>query len=138
MSEVRTLGADEGSLLVRTDFSDNEAWATLIRDAAKPYGPNGFMATFTPIDDRTFEGMGAEGLSVHGGDAFFVFAADQQSMHGPDRTLLVVDRLHDRGQSFRVAVDHAHSVENNLSLFNMDFFEFARAVGEDGVFRGFG
>jgi hypothetical protein len=28
-------------------------------------------------------------------------------------------------------------VENNLSLFNMDFFEFADAVEADGVFRGF-
>ena len=28
-------------------------------------------------------------------------------------------------------------MENNLSLFNMDFFEFADAVDDDGVFRGF-
>jgi hypothetical protein len=28
-------------------------------------------------------------------------------------------------------------VENNLSLANMDFHEFADNVGADGVFRGF-
>jgi hypothetical protein len=29
------------------------------------------------------------------------------------------------------------SVENNLSLSNMGFEEFAESVDEDGVFRGF-
>jgi uncharacterized protein DUF6924 len=29
-------------------------------------------------------------------------------------------------------------VENNLSLANMDFEEFADSVDADGVFRGFG
>jgi hypothetical protein len=28
-------------------------------------------------------------------------------------------------------------VENNLSLVNMDFVEFAESVDPDGVFRGF-
>jgi hypothetical protein len=28
-------------------------------------------------------------------------------------------------------------VENNLSIANMDFEEFADAVGPDGIFRGF-
>jgi hypothetical protein len=28
-------------------------------------------------------------------------------------------------------------IENNLSLANMDFEEFAEAVDPDGVFRGF-
>jgi hypothetical protein len=31
----------------------------------------------------------------------------------------------------------AWSVENNLSLANMDFEEFANAVDVDGLFRGF-
>jgi hypothetical protein len=29
------------------------------------------------------------------------------------------------------------SIENNLSIANMDFAEFADSVNEDGVFRGF-
>lgn len=134
---VQEFEADAGSLLVRTDFSDDAAWETLVADATKPYGPDGFMAYFVPVDDRAFEGMSAEELSTHDGDAYFVFAADGESMGGPERTLLVVDRLHDRGRSFRVVLPHAHGVENNLSLFNMDFFEFANAVDADGVFRGF-
>jgi hypothetical protein len=29
------------------------------------------------------------------------------------------------------------SVENNLSIANMDFIDFAESVDEDGIFRGF-
>lgn len=134
---VQKLEADAGSLLVRTDFSDDAAWEALLTEATKPYGPDGFIAYFAPVDDEAFEGMGAEELSTHEGDAYYVFAADAGSMRGSDRTLLVVDRLHDRGRWFRVTLDAAHGVENNLSLFNMDFFDFADAVGSDGVFRGF-
>jgi hypothetical protein len=38
---------------------------------------------------------------------------------------------------FRVVPQEMWAVENNLSLGNMDFKEFADAVGQDGVFRGF-
>jgi hypothetical protein len=38
---------------------------------------------------------------------------------------------------FRVIPSQMWSVENNLSIANMDFFEFADAVGDDGIFRGF-
>jgi len=136
-SMVRRFEADQGSLLVRTDFSDDAAWRALVDDATKPYGPDGFVAHFVPVDDRDLEGMGAEELASHAGDAYVVFAADGASMHGSERTLLVVDRLHERGRSFRVKLAEAHAVENNLSLFNMDFFEFVDAVDADGVFRGF-
>ena len=132
------LDAGAGSLLIRTDFSDDEAWQRLVVDAARPYGADGFMANFAPVSDRTFEGLLAEDLANLDGDALVVYAADRASMHAPERTLLVVDRLHDRGRWFRVTLEAAWSVENNLSLFNMDFFEFADAVDDDAVFRGFG
>ena len=41
------------------------------------------------------------------------------------------------GRTFRVIPSEMWSVENNLSIANMDFAEFADAVDEDGVFRGF-
>ena len=134
---TRSLDANAGSLLIRTEFSDDRAWARLLVDAARPYAPEGFTATFVPISDRAYEGLRAEELARLDGDALVLYAADRLSMHGPERTLLVVDRLHDRGRWFRVTLEAAWSVENNLSLANLDFFEFANAVDDDGVFRGF-
>ena len=40
-------------------------------------------------------------------------------------------------QTFRVIPSELWSVENNLSLANMDFEEFAGAAGAEGVFLGF-
>ena len=128
--------ADEGSLLVRTDFSDDEAWKRLLLDVARPHGPDRFTANFVPIDDKTYEGMTAAQLAAVDGEAHVIYAADSLSMVGGDRSLLVVDRLHDPGRSFRCSLQAAWAVENNLSLFNMDFFEFADAAVGDGVFRG--
>lgn len=132
-----TFDANVGSLLVRTDFSDDHAWLALVADASRPYRPDGFMATFIPIDDRAYEGMLPEDLANVDGDALVVYAADGSSMRGLDRTLLVVDRNHERGRWFRVTLDSAWGVENNLSLSNMDFIEFAGAVDDGRVFRGF-
>jgi hypothetical protein len=51
--------------------------------------------------------------------------------------VLVIDLREDRGRHFRAVTSHVHSIENNLSIANMDFFEFADNVEIDGVFRGF-
>ena len=49
---------------------------------------------------------------------------------------LVVDLFHGR-PPFRVIVSELWAIENNLNLANMDWEEFAEAVGDDGIFRGF-
>jgi hypothetical protein len=41
------------------------------------------------------------------------------------------------GREFRAIPTAVQSIENNLSIANMDFEDFAEAVDEDGVFRGF-
>lgn len=125
------------SPLVRTDFSDEQAWERIVIDASRPSDPDGFTAHLVPIDDRAFEGSGPADLAKIDGNSSVIFAADHESMCGAERTLLVVDRMRERGRSFRVTLETTWSVENNLSLGNMDFFEFADAAHEDGVFRGF-
>ena len=52
--------ADAGSLLVRTDFADDEAWERLLVRVSRLYGPDGFMAYFVAVDDSVHVGMGAE------------------------------------------------------------------------------
>jgi hypothetical protein len=49
----------------------------------------------------------------------------------------VIDALDEPGRTFRVVPSELWAVENNLSLSNMDFEEFAEAVDGDGVFRAF-
>ncbi|WBC08931.1 hypothetical protein [Micromonospora sp. WMMA1947] len=54
----------------------------------------------------------------------------------PD-TPCALDLVHEPGRWFRVLPAEMWSVEDNLSIGNMDFFEFADAADPDGVFRGF-
>jgi len=54
-----------------------------------------------------------------------------------EHPILVVDLWETPGRTFRVIPARMWSVENNLSLANMDFHEFAESAGADGVFRGF-
>ncbi|MFF1519862.1 DUF6924 domain-containing protein [Streptomyces sp. NPDC058305] len=46
-------------------------------------------------------------------------------------------RQGERGRGVRVVAVQLWSIENNLSGANMNSEEFAGAVDEDGVFRGF-
>jgi hypothetical protein len=58
-------------------------------------------------------------------------------MSQPEYPLLVVDLLEERGRQFRAVAAAVASIDNNLSIANMGFEEFAGAVDDDGVFRGF-
>lgn len=134
---MQKLPASDDSLLVRTDFSDEEAWQSLCREVQQPVGE--FQASMRFVNDRAFEGASVGELVDRGIDAgkSFLLVADRRAMGRPEHQVLAIDILHDPGCSFRFVPSVAWSVENNLSLANMDFAEFARAVGEDGVFRGF-
>src|SRR5688500_2567037 len=127
----------DASLLVRTDFSDDDAWETLVAAAGAAYGPDQFSAGFAPISDPSLDGFTPADLAELPGSASVVFAADATSMLGPEKTLLVIARDEEPGRFFRVVLSEAWGPENNLRLANMDFVEFAEATDADGVFRGF-
>jgi hypothetical protein len=50
--------------------------------------------------------------------------------------LLVVDLYVERGRQFRAVAAQIAPIDNNLSIANMDFEEFAELVDDLGVFRG--
>jgi len=66
-----------------------------------------------------------------------MFMIDHIALSQPDYPILVVDLYTELGRTFRVIPAEMWGIENNLSIANMDFEEFADAVDSDGVFRGF-
>jgi len=70
-------------------------------------------------------------------DHTFIIVADQMAVSHPNHPLLVLDLYERSGQEFRAIPSQIQSIENNLSVANMDFEEFAEAADEDGIFRGF-
>jgi len=133
------LPRSNSSLLVRTDFTSNDAWQQ-VSGEAQWENEDGFRAHVEPVSDPAFDRTGWEEIkaAVPAGDrkAMVLFVADSTALTAPDNPVLVVDLFHGR-PPFRVIVSELWAIENNLNLANMDWEEFAEAVGDDGIFRGF-
>jgi hypothetical protein len=137
---MKPLPRSLAALVVRTDFSDDEAWEA-VGAAILRLTEEGFGAQVEFVDDATYRGATKEqflGL-VPGGDQrpFFFMIVDEVTVRSPEHPILVVDLWREPGREFRAVPAAVQAVENNLSIANMDFAEFAGAVDEDGIFRGF-
>jgi hypothetical protein len=127
------------ALVVRTDFSADDAWDAL-RVALYLPSRDGFLANVALVDDRRYEGLTLEpALDLLPADYRhpLLVLADSVAVASTELPLLVVDLRGERGRCVRVVAAELWSIENNLSGANMDLKEFADAVGDDGVFRGF-
>jgi uncharacterized protein DUF6924 len=135
---VKYLPDSANAIVVRTDFSDAEAWDTVCAEIRKPSGD--FRAYVDFVSDPEFEGVEVERLpSLIAPDKYrsFIFLVDRMTLSDPEHPVLVVDLLEEPGRTFRVIPHEMWSVENNLSLANLDFQDFYDSVDSDGIFRGF-
>ena len=125
------------SLLIRTDFSDNDAWDELCDSVQSPQY-EGFRAMVEIIDDKAHSGLSlTEILLLLPKEPMrsFVFVADRRAIADADHPILVAAVLDEPTQTFRVTARDGWSVENNLRLANSDFAEFVDNVDSDGIFR---
>lgn len=138
---MRITPTDPGTpMLIRTDFTDGQAWQR-VADAALAPSSHGFRAQLELVDDPCDEGLTVEQAVAAlpaGQGPFLTFLADPITITDPEHPIVVVDLGWEPGRHFRVAPAAMWSVENNLSLSNMDWEDFAASVDADGVFRGFG
>ena len=128
----------QDSIVLRTDYSDPQAWDDLCAEIGKPVGSVRARVSF--VSDVEYAGRTVEQLVAALGDnpyQPFLFVTDSETFSNPERSLLVVDLWGEPGRTFRVVPSEVQSVQDNLSIANMDFEEFAEAVDRDGVFRGF-
>ncbi|MBM7508569.1 hypothetical protein JOE61_002383 [Nocardioides salarius] len=157
LDRIARLFADGPMPLIRTDFSADAAWHRVVEEVSREVDLVGDGDAYTPnleaISDTGFDSISAEILASawprehHG----YVIFADHRSMRearsGGELTVVFVDLSADEedeeefgwvfGQAFRCIASEVASIEANLSIANMDFPDFAGAVHDDGVFRGF-
>jgi hypothetical protein len=137
---LRSLPISSSSLLVRTDFTSDEAWEQ-VRDDALRENEDGFRAYVEPVSDPAFEhttwAAVRAAVPSHAEGASVLFIADHTTLSSPDRPVLVVDLLDKDLTPFRCVPSELWGVDNNLNLANMDWADFADEVDNDGVFRGF-
>ncbi|MCW2918443.1 MAG: hypothetical protein JWN52_6511, partial [Actinomycetia bacterium] len=122
--------------VVRTDFSDPAAWEA-IRVTIETPNEDGFAAYAEFLDDPAHTGATVDELLALDPPGDLLAVVDHDTVASPEMPLLVVDLHEERGRRFRMVATEFWGIENNLSIANMFFSEFADSVDDDGVFRGF-
>ncbi len=140
------------SLVIRTDFAHQQEWTAIQAAIVEPQTEEGCTAFVEFIDDRAYEGTTPSQLLEmvpSDTDHAVAFLVDAKALAHPDQPILVVnlydyvEGLMDQGKgpqygaSFRVVPSEMWSVQNNLTISNMDWEDFADNADGDGVFRGF-
>ncbi|GAA1961191.1 hypothetical protein GCM10009754_35040 [Amycolatopsis minnesotensis] len=128
--------------LVRTDFSDDGAWAATCQRATAVRHSNGLTvhSGVEPVDDIRFEGLTAAQLVQRipaGAKWSLLLAADRLTMTSPERAVLVIGLDDDtHGETFRATPMAAREAEVNVSLLaNMDWESSADNADDDGIVR---
>jgi hypothetical protein len=136
-----TVPASEVPLVIRTDFSDQEAWEAC-RSVIETPSTEGPSAIVEFLDDPSYRDITVQQFLELGREEedarTFLLLTDRQTLASDEYPILVLELAEEgRGRTFRVVADELWGVAANLDMANMDFEEFADAVDEDGVFRGF-
>ncbi|WP_051153166.1 DUF6924 domain-containing protein [Nocardia niigatensis] len=130
------------SLLLRTDFTDDAAWAQTLAAVIASYDED-TVTGLTPIDDSAFAGLTLDELAELIDGQTYVFLADTTTMTDSEHPILAVDTSDEDTRGgypvFRMAPSAMAEVEVNLFLANVDFGDFADNLGDDDrVYRGVG
>ncbi len=128
--------------VIRTDYENQTAWLAICAILRAPVylGTYAFYANLDIVEDSDYRDLTDQELVTMGSDEYdhsFFMIVDKTAITNPDFPILVVDLHEPRGCSFRAIPSAVQGIENNLSVANMGFEEFANAVDADGIFRNF-
>jgi hypothetical protein len=125
--------------VLRTDFSDRESWEAVRAVIASP-NDNGFKANAEFVDNPACRDLTTrEVFALVPADHRYRLLAvvDETTIGSGEMPLLVIDLQERPPREIRVIATEFWSIENNLTLGNMNFEDFAGTVHADGIFRGF-
>jgi hypothetical protein len=97
------------------------------------------------VEDRSLAGLDETAITAAYPRAYprgyrhpVLFVVDAVAVSAPNHPVLVVNlNARIEARPFRTQPRQVQSIQNNLSLANMDYTEFASSADPDGVFRGF-
>ncbi|MFF5049764.1 DUF6924 domain-containing protein [[Kitasatospora] papulosa] len=145
---MKNLADTDETLLIRTDHSDQAAWQALLTAVTTP-NKNGFLANVHVVDDVAYSDLTTEqAVSVARARGDLLIVADTTALTGPEMPLLAVLPFHEDEDDdydedededeetkqehgeLRVIAAELWSIENNISLANMDWEDFVNAADE--------
>ena len=139
---MKQLPNTNNPLVIRTDSERRDAWNKICKLIREPQFDNGheFYAYVEFLDDRELHNLSLDKLLLRLPENYrhsFLFVVDPVTTQSPEFPVLVVHLSTNPKRTFRALPSQVQSIENNLSIANMDFDEFAHYAGQDGIFRGF-
>lgn len=124
-----------GAQLVKAASSNEHDWNNIVAKVQSPSAPFASNIEFVRKEGKSV----AEILSALPAEYPYlvIFIADETTFKSPDKSCLVIDLIDANRPRFRALPKTLAEIENNLSIANMDFSEFASKAQETGVFKGF-
>ncbi|WP_299434542.1 hypothetical protein [uncultured Aquimarina sp.] len=139
--EKKEISKTKDVIVLRTNFNDDILWeklCELISEPNKEYGYKAYVEFVNNIGHNDIEQNAITDLLVKAGyDHLIVFVVDDITFQHKDSPILCIDLYEKTDNSFRVIPSEMWSVENNLSISNMDFEDFTDSLDSEGIFRGF-
>jgi len=134
---MKDLPDSADTLVVRTDFSDEVAWTHTRAEIEA--GDEWSDAHMTFVSDLDFDGLSIDALTALGRRAHqgYLFVVDRVTLADLEHPVLLLHLADEPEPSFRVVPRMVSSIDDNLSIANMDWADFAESADADGVFRGF-
>ena len=133
-----------GVPLIRTGFSDDDAWNTTVDTVYAPIheGFEEYEVGLALIDNQTYTGWTVDRfLDLIADRPSYIVIADTMTMAHPEHPVLFLgtdaadtESSH-RGLELRAAAAFAGVVEANLSIANVSWEEFIETAGPDGICR---
>lgn len=141
---------DERTNVVRTDRSDDEAWAAVRREMLAAAGrvTNGPVPVYRFVDRDRLQGLDPSELYAEDTDdyagRYLVFVADERTMRDPGHPLLAVLLLADPRRPHRVEAAAAADFQQRWDFDRLTgdmsvddrVCELEAVSGPDGVYRG--
>jgi len=129
-------------LVIRTNFESRSKWVKVRKIIESPVGVANveLRAQVDFIDEVRFRDLSVGDLLALVRSSYphsILMVVDGDSLRHPELAVLVVDLKEQRGRTFRALPGQIQTVENNLSIANVDFEHFVRSADADGVYRGF-
>ncbi len=143
--------------VIRNENFADTLWERVCSQISEPQTENRFLAYVQFVDDKQYIGNSIGDVVRMLPDNYpgsFCFIVDDDTFSSDEHTIAVVSFLREWNEEldgfdwtphcdiedkqirqFRARPSTIQSIQNNLSLGNMDFEDFANYVDDDGVYR---
>ena len=132
---VAALPRTRSTLIVRTDFSDDDVWRDVAVAVLKPVD-EGFRTDAELLDDMAFRDLSMLQVLNRIPDDYenkLLVIVDEVTISTPRHPVLVVDLVDEPGRSLRAEPTAVESIVDNITCATLRFASFAYYTDDDGM-----